>query len=128
MDLLVVGGSGFVGAHLVSRAVVSGHRVGLTYAASRVDLPPARAYRVTMEETGALEACLEDSQPDAIVYCAVPPPRSTEALHRLVSVEGIQRVVTWLRASSRRVLLVYVSTCAPHFVAVLVALRQQACF
>ena len=63
-----------------------------------------------MEEEGALETCLADSQPDAVAYCAVPSQRSSEASHRLVSVEGIERVVNWLRASARRTLLVYMST------------------
>lgn len=109
VDLLVIGGSGFVGAHLVKMATAAGYRVAYTYANHKAVLP-AQAHQVKIEKKGVLEACITDTQPQIIVYCAVPPPRVDSAIHRTVNVEGVHRVIASLDTVAHQTLFVYLST------------------
>jgi dTDP-4-dehydrorhamnose reductase len=109
VDILVVGGSGFVGAKVVETAASAGYQVAYTYANHNVTLP-ACAYQVKLEEKESLAACLADTQPQIIVYCAVPQAQAEEKLHRLVSVEGVRRVLASLDYATFPVLFIYVST------------------
>ncbi len=63
-----------------------------------------------MEEAGILEACIADTRPQTIVYCAVPPPQGENAIHRTVNVEGVHRVLDSLDGASHQTLFVYLST------------------
>ena len=109
VDLLVIGGSGFVGAHLVKMATAADYRVAYTYANHKVVLP-AQAYQVKIEEMGVLEACVTDTQPQIIVYCAVPPSQGESAIHHTVNVEGVHRVLASLSPATHQTLFVYLST------------------
>ncbi|MBN1878215.1 MAG: sugar nucleotide-binding protein [Anaerolineae bacterium] len=109
VDLLVIGGSGFVGAHLVKMAATAGYRVAYTYANHRTVLP-AQAHQVKIEEERVLEACITDTQPRIIVYCAVLPSKGDHTIHRIVNVEGVYRVLASLDAVAHQTLFVYLST------------------
>jgi dTDP-4-dehydrorhamnose reductase len=106
-DLLVIGGSGFVGGKLVEAALRVGQDVAFTFASHEIPLLAAKAYQVKIHTGMELEACLADARPRTVIYCAVPHPGSDPELHDAVSVEGIRRVIPALQPSCR---LIYVST------------------
>lgn len=108
VDILVIGGSGFVGAHVVKSAVNKGYSVAYTYASQKVSLP-AREYQVRIEQNEALEACIANTRPRVIVYCAKPKLQDEEVMHFNVSVEGVRRVLASLNHATN-VLFVYLST------------------
>ncbi len=108
VDLLVIGGSGFIGAHVVAKAIEAGQDVAYTYASRKLS-SPAQAYQVKIEEDGVLETCIAETWPKAILYCAVPQPRS-DAPHYIVSVLGVQRVAACLKSLKKKALLVYLSS------------------
>jgi dTDP-4-dehydrorhamnose reductase len=106
-DLLVIGGSGFVGARAVQAAAEAGYRLAYTYNTHPLPLPVA-AYHVDLVENAALEACIRAAQPRVVLYCAVP--RGGEPIHRAVSVIGVQRTLASLEKVAPSALFVYVST------------------
>jgi dTDP-4-dehydrorhamnose reductase len=106
-DLLVVGGSGFVGARVVRAAVQAGLHIAYTYNTHPLPLP-VKAYPVDLVERGAIEACITDARPRCILYCAVP--RGDEPLHRAVSVLGVERSLAVLKKVVPSALFIYVST------------------
>ena len=66
LDLLVLGGTGFIGPHLVRHAVARGHRVTIFTRGRRdADLPP-EVVRLTGDRNGKLEA-LEGKRWDAVI-------------------------------------------------------------
>ncbi len=89
-DLLVIGGSGFVGANLTQAALHAGFKVAYTYVDHRLQLPVS-SYQVDLQEKSTLETCLKKTQPKNIVYCALP--RGNETKHRIVSIEGVKRTL-----------------------------------
>lgn len=96
VDLLVIGGSGFVGAKLTQAAVRAGYKVAYTYSHHKLQLP-ADSLHVNLLEEGTLETCLAETQPKNIVYCALP--RGDEKIHEAVSVEGVRRTLNALNKS-----------------------------
>jgi len=90
IDLLIIGGSGFVGANLVRCALLNGLRVAYTYSSNKLALP-ADAFQVNLQKSNTLEACLEETKPGNIVHCAIP--RGDEEIHHAVSVESVNRVI-----------------------------------
>lgn len=96
VDLLVIGGSGFVGANLAQAAVRAGLKVAYTYSFHKLQLP-ADSFQVNLLEENTLESCLAKTQPKNIVYCAVP--RGEEKIHQAVSVEGVKRTLNVLNMS-----------------------------
>jgi dTDP-4-dehydrorhamnose reductase len=96
VDLLVIGGSGFIGANLTQAAVCAGLKVAYTYSFHKLQLP-ANSFQVNLLEENTLEACLAKTQPKNIVYCAVP--RGEEKIHQTVSTEGVTRTLNALNMS-----------------------------
>jgi len=90
VDLLVIGGSGFVGANLTQAALRAGFKVAYTYVNHKLQLP-VNSYQVDLQDKGTLETCLEKTQPKNIVYCAVP--RGDEKIHQAVNIEGVKRTL-----------------------------------
>lgn len=109
VDLLVIGGSGFVGGRLVKLAAQAGLNVAFTYANHAVELP-ALSYNVSMPDERALYACIAETRPRSIIYCAVPQPGSDPGEHETVSVESLRQVVAALSILKAVCRLVYVST------------------
>jgi dTDP-glucose 4,6-dehydratase len=75
MKVLVTGGAGFIGSHLVDRLVDAGHQVSvldkLTYAAKREYVhPEARLYVGDISDRGTVGNVVAKSQPDAIYHLA----------------------------------------------------------
>lgn len=107
-DILIIGGSGFIGAALARAAARAGRSVAYTWRSRPVHIEAA-AHRVDLSEAGALEACIDRLRPGCIVYCAVPQPGSEPGNHPVISVEGVRRVAAALKkiGAGR---LVYLST------------------
>ena len=106
VDLLVIGGSGFVGANLTQAAFRSGLQVAYTYASHQLDLP-VDSFQVNLQEANTLEACLAETKPKNIVHCAVP--HGDEKIHQVVSVESVSRTINVLDGSFPPT-LIYVSS------------------
>jgi dTDP-4-dehydrorhamnose reductase len=68
MHLLVVGGSGLVGTHVVDHATDRGHEVSWTYLTA--DDPDSDAHRLDKTDATAVETLLADLDPDAVVDAA----------------------------------------------------------
>ena len=109
VDLLVIGGSGFVGARVTESAIRAGYDVAHTYASHRPPQLGARSFHVKIQEENSLENCIALTKPQSIIYCAVPPPASAERYHETVSVEGVERAIATLD-SSGKCKFIYVST------------------
>ena len=106
IDLLVIGGSGFVGANLIQVALDSGLKIAYTYLSHKLALP-IDAYQVNLQEANTLEACLVETKPKNIVHCAVP--RGDEKIHQAVSVDSVTRTIKMLDGSFHSK-LIYVSS------------------
>jgi dTDP-4-dehydrorhamnose reductase len=109
--LLVIGGSGFIGARIVAAAAARGCRAAYTYARRSLELP-AVAYRVDLAGTAdqTLETCVADVKPQTVIYCAVPQTHADWDVHHVVSVEGVKRTLDVLRDAAPTALFIYVST------------------
>ena len=109
IDLLVVGGSGFVGSRLVQAARAAGLLVAYTYARRPLELD-APAYPVDfLSDAPAIEDCLRATHPRAVVHCAVHYPNDP-AIHKPVSLGSVERITRTLRELGEDTRLVYVST------------------
>lgn len=71
IDLLIIGGSGFIGAKVVEAAIQADRSVAYTYSSQDIGLP-APAFCVKLSDQGSLEACVANTRPHIIMYCAVP--------------------------------------------------------
>ena len=110
--ILVIGGSGFIGARLTQSAVEEGHDVAYTYARHSKALD-ATAYLVdlTKSEDAALEQCLFNQRPQVVFHCAVPPPTYPDATaHQQISTGSVERTLTTLAKVAPDALFVYLST------------------
>jgi dTDP-4-dehydrorhamnose reductase len=107
-DILVIGGSGFVGSKLVEVALRNGLNTSYTYLNKPLKLP-ATAFQLQVQDWKSLEACITETQPLCIVYCAVPPPNREDYLHEVVNVQSVVKVCALLKNmdNSR---LIYIST------------------
>ena len=109
IDLLVIGGSGFVGSRLVQAALAAGLHAVYTYARRSLDLC-APAYPVDfLSDDASLEDCLRTTHPRAIVHCAVQY-HGDPAIHEAVSQRSVERLTRTLRELDEGTRLVYVST------------------
>ncbi len=108
IDLLIIGGSGFVGARLTEAAIRAGRQVAYTYSSHRIQLPAA-SFQVNLQDEKVLEACIAETRPRAIIYCAVPHPGSGAELHKAVSENGVRRLLAVLDRSNP-CKFIYVST------------------
>ncbi len=110
VDVLVIGGSGFIGAHLVRAAARAGYSAAYTFDKNRPHLP-GNPYRVALDQGNSLEACIETTRPGIILYCAKPALASPRSVHDQVNVEGVQRVLAAID-DAPHLLFVYLSTSA----------------
>jgi dTDP-4-dehydrorhamnose reductase len=109
IDVLVIGGSGFVGSRLVQAAQAAGLCAAYTYARRPLELN-APAYPVNFLNGGTdIEDCLRASRPRAVVHCAVHYPNDP-AIHQPVSLGSVERLTHTLRELDEATRLVYVST------------------
>lgn len=107
-DVMIIGGSGFVGSKLVDVALKAGLNVAYTYSKNQLALP-ATSFQLQIQDSQELETCIAKTQPRCIVYCAVPPPKSDEYLHEIVSVQGVERICSSLK-NLENCKFIYIST------------------
>ena len=111
--MLIIGGSGFIGARTLVAAIKAGYEVTYTYARQLLNLPvEATAWWVALPDDGeALEKCIAQVQPNIVIYAAVPSPQNASfELHQVVSVDGVRRTLKALAHISPDALFVYIST------------------
>ncbi len=108
VDILIIGGSGFVGSKLVEIALKAGLNVAYTYSRNQLALP-APSFQLRIQDGQELESCIVKTQPRCIVYCAVPAPKGDEHLYAVVSVQGVQRICASLK-NFEDCKLIYIST------------------
>src|SRR5574341_1937367 len=109
-SLLVIGASGFIGARLVMKASQRGYCAAYTYAHRSLNLPASAYHLDWTSDNPPLEEIIRATHPDAVVYAAIPPMQSDEALHRRVSVEGVERTLHALHCHRPDALFIYLST------------------
>lgn len=68
MHLLVLGGTGLVGSHLIEEAIDRGHEVSWTYFSTERQDP--RSYQLDKTNAEAVETLVSDIEPDAVVDAA----------------------------------------------------------
>lgn len=110
VDVLIIGGSGFIGSHLVKAVANKGYSVAYTYNENNPHLP-GHSYQIALDQENKLEECIEKNKPSIIFYCAKPKLSCEESLHYKVNVEGVRRVLASINYSNN-VLFVYLSTSA----------------
>ncbi|GGX31780.1 SDR family oxidoreductase [Streptomyces noursei] len=70
MNLLIVGGSGFLGRELIQRAAAAGHTVTATFATRAGDAPGARWLSLDLRRGEQIPRVLGAARPDAVVNAA----------------------------------------------------------
>ncbi|WP_189545063.1 SDR family oxidoreductase [Streptomyces gelaticus] len=98
MTVLIVGGSGFLGAELVRQARTAGHRTVATYANRPGDASPAAWYPLDLRDTGSLGAVMAEVSPHLVLNV------SSGAADWAVTAEGpIQLAMVAARYGTRMV-------------------------
>jgi dTDP-4-dehydrorhamnose reductase len=108
VDLLVIGGSGFVGSKLVEVALKAGLNAVYTYSKNQLS-SPATSIQLEIQDGKTLETCIAETRPHCITYCAVPSPKSNEYLHEVVSVGGVEQVCAAIK-KLENCKLIFIST------------------
>ncbi|WP_329143161.1 sugar nucleotide-binding protein [Streptomyces sp. NBC_01456] len=67
MTVLIVGGSGFLGAELVRQARTAGHTTVATYATKPGDASPAAWYPLDLRDAGSLDAVMAEVSPHLVL-------------------------------------------------------------
>lgn len=70
MKVLVVGGSGYLGAEVVRRSVAAGHRVAATYRTARVEMPGVSGYALDVRDRAQVADTVAAVRPDVVVNAA----------------------------------------------------------
>ncbi len=114
MDIIVTGGAGFIGSHLVDRLLADGHEVVVVDGfdsfypralkeanlASALQNPRCRLVELDIRDAARVKALVSQARPDAIVHLAaragVRPSIEDPGLYADVNVRG---TVVWLEAA-----------------------------
>ncbi|WP_082710115.1 sugar nucleotide-binding protein [Burkholderia sp. TSV86] len=107
LNLLVIGGSGFVGARLTKAAVDAGWSVAYTYLKKELKIS-TKSFRVDIKDIQSIGACIAEIRPNIIIYCAKPSLDADEADHQAVSVDGVRQLLGLLDEEHCK--FIYVST------------------
>ncbi|MEV7401987.1 sugar nucleotide-binding protein [Streptomyces sp. NPDC091267] len=67
MDVLIVGGSGFLGSELVRQAIAAGHTTAASFATRPGSIPDATWYALDLRDAARLEAVLAEVTPSLVV-------------------------------------------------------------
>ncbi|MFJ9574526.1 SDR family oxidoreductase [Streptomyces bacillaris] len=67
MDVLIVGGSGFLGSELVRQAVAAGHATAATFATRPRNTPEVMEYALDLRDSARLDAVLAEAAPALVV-------------------------------------------------------------
>lgn len=113
MNLVVTGGSGFVGWEFVERAVARGHGVTYTYHENPVTHETASAVEMDLRAPDEVRTAVADQNPDAVVHAAAMTDvdeceRDPERARR-INVEGTRRVAEAAEAAGAQVVLLSTS-------------------
>ncbi|MEU7429942.1 sugar nucleotide-binding protein [Streptomyces sioyaensis] len=70
MNILIVGGSGFLGRELAQQALATGHAVTATFATRAGNIPGIRWLPVDLRRSEEITPALRESQPDVVINAA----------------------------------------------------------
>lgn len=111
--LLILGGSGFVGARTAQQALKSGWQVAITYNQRPIKLENCEAYQLDLSsEAAQLAKILAEFAPQTVINSSVPNigVSATADDHFTISVGGVEKLLTALRASRQAPRLLQIST------------------
>lgn len=111
VDLLVMGGSGFVGGRTVQAAQAAGLRAACTYL-HRPPPPGVPAFQLDCGDAHQMAACLEQTRPKGIVYSIVSGKfsSSSDAEHQYASMTTLRVLLDTLARVGLSSRVVYIST------------------
>ena len=111
VDLLVMGGSGFVGGRTVQAAQAAGLRAACTYL-HRPPPPGVPAFQLDCGDGHQMAACLEQTRPKGIIYSIVSGKFSSnsDAEHQYASVTVLRVLLDALARLGLSSRVVYIST------------------
>ncbi|HLE98289.1 MAG TPA: NAD(P)-dependent oxidoreductase [Gaiellaceae bacterium] len=99
--VLVTGGAGFIGSHLVERLVTAGERTSVVDDLSRGRRawlsPEAELHKLDLRDAAAVQQAVEQLSPDVVVHLA--------AMHFIPAVEGAPELARVVNVNSTRILL-----------------------
>jgi dTDP-4-dehydrorhamnose reductase len=70
MNILIVGGSGFLGRELAQQALATGHAVAATFATRVGDIPGIRWLRMDLRHGEEITSVLRETQPEVVINAA----------------------------------------------------------
>ena len=108
-DLLIIGGSGFIGARAAQSALRGGQSAACTYR-SRPVPPGIPAYPLDLGDPAALRALLEQTQPRAVVYSVLSWDLASEERQMTASAGHLGLLIDALADLRLPARLVYIST------------------
>lgn len=104
--VLIVGGSGFIGAKLAEKLAATDFTVAYTYSSQVVNLK-LKSYHINLlDDLLPLLKCIDEFEPDIIIHCAIPKSNDRD-VHDKVSVQSIDRISQAIDLSTQ---VVYFST------------------
>lgn len=112
MRLLVIGGSGFIGSSIVSRAIDKGFEVAYSFCSKPLNLTTKSYFLDFTDVTtkGNLEQIIDEFQPEIIIYSAVAPTQGDFTLQEAINVIGAANVISLVRKIQTKPLFIYMST------------------
>lgn len=107
VDLLVIGGSGFIGGKIVAAASRASLNVCYTYRTHKLNLP-VPSIQLDVRDEEKTHRTVRELRPKVVLYCAKPALDGAETEHIQVSVDGAKAALLGLCGHSAR--FIYVST------------------
>jgi dTDP-4-dehydrorhamnose reductase len=96
--LMIFGGSGFVGGNIAAKALAQGWSVIIADSQYRPGIDQAQWITVDITEASAVNACIKDALPDAVVNVAaiadIDKAEKDKDLARKVNVDGARNIAT----------------------------------
>lgn len=109
VDLLIIGGSGFIGGRTAQAALRSGFTVACT-TRSRPAPDGAVSFALDVHDADALVDCLQRCRPRTVIYSVLSWDLNSQAAQMRDSAEGVRALIRALRHTGSSARLVYIST------------------
>lgn len=113
MQILILGGSGFIGGRLAQAFIQHQHRVDYTFTSRRLPAhlgATAHLLDLTRVRSDDLAALVAATQPDAVIHCAVMPLNGDYIHHHSVNAYSVPRLTQALAQARPDARVIYLST------------------
>ncbi len=104
--ILIIGGSGFIGAKLAEKLATTDFTVAYTYSSQAVNLKLKNYHINLLDDSLSLLKCLDEFKPDIIIHCAIPKSNDKD-VHYKVSVQSVDHISQAVDTSTK---VIYFST------------------